>query len=187
MKELMEEGKIKYWGISEANEDYLRRAHAVCPVTAIENRYSMMYREYENLFPVLEELNVGFIAFSPMANGLLTGKYNKDSTFDKEDYRSVMPQFSNEGMDKNQELLALVEKIANEKNATPAQISLAWMINKKPYIMPIPGSRKEERILENGLSAQIVLTKEEVKAIDEALDAMEMSEVFGGSKIKSKE
>lgn len=187
MKELMEEGKIKYWGISEANEDYLRRAHAVCPVTAIENRYSMMYREYEKLFPVLEELNVGFIAFSPMANGLLTGKYNKNSTFDKEDYRSVMPQFTSEGMDKNQELLALVEKIANEKNATPAQISLAWMINKKPYIMPIPGSRKEERILENGLSAQIVLTKEKVNAIDKALDAMEMSEVFGGSRIKSKE
>ena len=161
--------------------------HAVCPLTAVQNRYSMMARHYEPLFPVLEELSIGLVAFSPMANGFLTGRYGKDSKFDtKTDYRSIMPQFTAEGMDKNRELLALLEKTAEEKGATSGQVSLAWMIEKKPFIVPIPGTRKFSRLKENAGAAEISLTAEEVQAIDSALDGMEMSEVFGGSAVKSR-
>lgn len=186
MTQLMKEGKITHWGISEASEDYLRRAHAVCPVTAIQNRLSMMYRDYEALFPVLEELNVGFVAFSPLANGLLSARYRDTSQFEHSpaDYRSAMPQFSQEGVAQNRDLLALVENTAKEKNATPAQISLAWMLAKKPYIVPIPGSRKEGRIRENLGAAEVVLTEEEVARLDDALGHMTMSQVFGGHKVK---
>lgn len=183
MSELIQAGKITHWGISEANEEYLRKAHAVCPVTAIQNRYSMMYRAYEAIFPVLEELGIGLVAFSPMANGLLTGKYNAESKFAEGDYRNVMPQFTEEAMEKNRALLALLGELAKEKNATDAQISMAWMICKKPYIVPIPGSRKIERLKENAGAADIVLTAGEVKKIDDALSHMEMSQVFGGSKV----
>ena len=184
MSELMQEGKILHWGISEANEDYLRRANAVCPVTAVENRYSIMARQYEALFPVLEELGIGLVAFSPMANGLLTGAYGKDVKFDsKLDYRSAMPQFKAEAMDRNKELFDLIKGLAEEKQATMGQISLAWMLCKKPYIIPIPGSRKIERIRENGGAANVKLTEQEVISIDARLNAIPMSEVFGGSKI----
>ena len=182
MAELIKEGKILYWGISEANEDYLRRAHAVCPVAAIQNRYSMMARWHENLFPVVKELGVGFVAFSPMANGLLTGCYNAQSQFDqKTDFRAAMPQYSKESFDKNQALFDLVNRLATQYDATPAQISLAWMINKS--IVPIPGTRKMARLEENAGSADIEMTADELKRIDAALDSMEMSEVFGGSRI----
>lgn len=182
MAQLIKEGKITHWGISEANADYLRRAHAVCPVTAIQNRLSMMYRDYEKLFPVLEELHVGFVAFSPLANGFLTARYRDTSQFEQSpaDYRATMPQFSKEGVEQNRDLLALLENTAKEKNATPAQISLAWMLAKRPYIVPIPGSRKENRIRENLGAADIHLTKEEVSRIDDALEHMTMSQVFGG-------
>ncbi len=182
MAQLIKEGKITHWGISEANEDYLRRAHGVCPVTAIQNRLSMMYRDYEKLFPVLEELHVGFVAFSPLANGFLTARYRDTSQFEQSpaDFRTTMPQFSKEGVEQNHELLALIENTAKEKNATPAQISLAWMLAKRPYIVPIPGSRKESRIRENLGAADIHLTKEEVSRIDSTLDHMTMSQVFGG-------
>ncbi len=187
MASLIKEGKILHWGISEANEDYLRRAHSVCPVTAVENRYSMMARHYEPLFPVLEELGVGLVAFSPMANGFLSGQYGKNENFDKKyDYRSNMPQFTAEAVDKNQQLLALLHETAQRKNATPAQISLAWMLCKKPYIVPIPGTRKLSRLSENAGAADVILSAEEVASIDKALDGMEMSQVFGGSKIVSK-
>ena len=187
MQELIKEGKILHWGLSEVSEDIIRRAHAVCPLTAVQNRYSMMARHYEPLFPVLEELSIGLVAFSPMANGFLTGKYGKDSKFDtKTDYRSIMPQFTAEGMEKNRELLALLEKTAEEKGATSGQVSLAWMIEKKPFIVPIPGTRKLSRLKENAGAAEISLTAEEVQAIDKALDGMEMSEVFGGSAVKSR-
>lgn len=139
MADLIREGKITHWGLSEATADTIRRAHAVCPVTAIQNRYSMLARWYEDLFPVLEELGIGFVAFSPLANGLLSGAYGKDSRFDAgTDYRSVMPQFSAAAMDQNRALLDLLHRLAEEKHATPAQISLAWMLCKKPYIVPIP-------------------------------------------------
>lgn len=183
MADLIREGKITHWGLSEATEDTIRRAHAVCPVTAIQNRYSMMARWYENLFPVLEELHIGYVAFSPLANGFLSGKYDKNSQFDAEtDYRSVMPQFQPENIDRNHDLLTLLQKLAEQNNATPAQISLAWMLCKKPYIVPIPGTRRLSRLLENTGAADVTLSAEEVSAIDEALNGMEMSEVFGGSK-----
>lgn len=183
MAELIKAGKIRYWGISEANEEYLRRAHAVCPVTAIENRYSMMARWYEALFPTLEELNIGFVAFSPMANGFLTGKYTKDSTFAEGDFRNDMPQYTEEGMAAGAELMKIVSKLAAEKGATDAQISLAWMMNKKPWIVPIPGSRKLERMKENAEAADIILTASEIEHIDQALSKMELP-VFGGHHVK---
>ena len=184
MKELIKEGKILHWGISEANEEYLRRAHSVCPVTAVENRYSMMARHYEALFPVLEELNVGLIAFSPMANGFLTGAYGKGVQFDKKlDYRSNMPQFTDEAIEQNQELLHLLNHMAETKAATPAQISMAWMLCKKPWVVPIPGTRKQGRLMENAGAAEIKLSADEVTALDHALDHIKMSAVFGGSKI----
>lgn len=183
MADLIREGKITHWGLSEATEDTIRRAHAVCPVTAIQNRYSMMARWYENLFPVLEELHIGYVAFSPLANGFLSGKYDKSSRFDAgTDYRSVMPQFQPENIDRNHNLLTLLQKLAEQNNATPAQISLAWMLCKKPYLVPIPGTRRLSRLLENAGAADVTLSNKEVSAIDEALNGMEMSEVFGGSK-----
>lgn len=184
MADLIREGKILHWGVSEANEDYLRRAHAVCPVTAVENRYSMMARQYEALFPVLEELHIGFVAFSPMANGLLTGAYGKDARFDsKLDYRSSMPQFTEEAAEQNRQLLQLLADLAAQKNATPAQISLAWMLCKKPWIVPIPGTRRPERMRENAGAADIQLTADEAAALDRALDTIPMSAVFGGSRM----
>lgn len=187
MADLIKEGKITHWGLSETNEELIRKANAVCPITAIQNRYSMMARHYENLMSVLEELNIGFVAFSPLANGLLTGKYNPSSTFDSvSDYRSNMPQFKAENYDKNKDLFNLLNNLAKDKNATPTQISLAWMLCKKPYIVPIPGTRKIERLIENLGSADIDLSKEEVSNIDNALNNMKMSEVFGGSAIKER-
>lgn len=185
MTELIQEGKITHWGLSEADEEMIRRAHKVCPVTAIQNRYSMMARWYEELFPMLEELNIGYVAFSPLANGFLSGKYGKDSVFEAgTDYRSVMPQFTTEGIDKNASLLALLQGMEEEKQATPAQISLAWMLCKKPYIVPIPGTRKLNRLEENAGASEIILTAEEVDAMDQALSSMEMSDVFGGTPTK---
>jgi aryl-alcohol dehydrogenase-like predicted oxidoreductase len=187
MKELIGAGKITHWGISEADEATLRKAHAVCPVTAVQNRYSMMYRDYEAFFPVLEELQIGFVAFSPLANGFLSAKYNKDSKFDAgTDYRGVMPQFSPEGMDKNKEMIEYLTEMADRKNATPAQISLAWMLAKKPWIVPIPGTRKYGRLIENAQAADVELTEQEVQDLDRMLDTVPMSEVFGGSRISDK-
>ena len=187
MADLIQEGKITHWGISEVTEDYLRRAHKVCPVTAVQNRYSIMARQHEALFPVLEELNVGFVAFSPMANGLLTACYGKDDKFDpKLDYRSAMPQFTPEAAEENRELLDLLNNMATEKHATPAQLSLAWMLCKKPYIVPIPGSRKVERMRENAGAAEVKLSAAEVAQLDHILDNISMSAVFGGTKVINK-
>lgn len=184
MSDLIREGKILHWGISETTETYLRRAHAVCPVTAVQNRYSMMARWHEALFPALEELNVGYVAFSPLANGILSDQVQRGASYEADDYRSFMPQYRDEAFAANRTLFALIRDLAEEKGATPAQISLAWMINKKPFIVPIPGSRKLERIRENAGAADIVMTAEEINAIDEKLDTMEMSAVFGGSPSK---
>lgn len=183
MQDLIKEGKVLYWGLSEASEEDIRRANAVCPLTAVQDRYSMMARWHEVLFPVLEELGIGLVAFSPLANGLLSDRYNAASHFDAgTDYRAGMPQFQPDSYDKNRELLQLIRYIASKKNATPAQISLAWMLCKKPWIVPIPGTRKPDRLQENAGSADITLSEEEVKQIDQALDAMPMSGVFGGTK-----
>lgn len=187
MAELIKEGKITHWGLSEADEDTIRRAHKVCPVTAIQNRYSMMARWHEKLFPALEELQIGFVAFSPMANGFLSGQYDRESKFQPgTDYRSVMPQFAPEAMDENRALLDLLRETAREHQATPAQISLAWMLCKKPYIVPIPGTRKLTRLKENAKAADLKLTETEVSMLDEALSRIPMSAVFGGTKTVEK-
>ena len=146
-----------------------------------------MARWYAPLFPVLEELHVGFVAFSPLANGFLTAKYDKNSHFEAgTDYRSAMPQFSPEGMDKNEELIRRLREIAAQKNASPAQITLAWMLAKKPWIVPIPGTRKFERLSENARAADVKLTKQEVEELDRMLDTVPMSQVFGGSRVEEK-
>lgn len=184
MANLIREGKILHWGISEATEDYLRRAHRVCPVTAIQNRYSMMARWHERMFGVCEELGVGFVAFSPLANGVLTECYTADSQFDAAtDYRASMPQFQADSFDRNRQLFSLIDQLSEAKHATPAQIALAWMMAKRPWIVPIPGTRRLCRLKENIGAADVSFSADEVAAIDKALDGMEMSDVFGGSKI----
>lgn len=182
VQRLIDEGKVLRWGISEAGEETIRRAHAVCPLTAIQNRYSMMARWHESLFPVLEELGIGYVAFSPLANGVLSDCFNKDSKFvDAADYRSNMPQFKPEAYEANRQLFELIRSFADEKGATPAQISLAWMLCKKPYIVPIPGTRNVGRLRENAMASHIELTAQEIAMIDEKLDQMPMSPVFGGT------
>ncbi len=144
----------------------------------------MMARWHENLFPVLEELGIGFVAFSPLANGLLSGNYAVGTHFDANtDYRAVMPQYRPESFEQNRQLFDFLNALAESKHATPAQISLAWMLCKKPWIVPIPGTRNLCRLKENIGAADILLTDDEVKQIDTALSTMPMSEVFGGSKI----
>ncbi len=164
----------------------VRRAHAVCPVTAVQNRYSMMARWYEKLFPTLEELGIGFVAFSPLANDLLTTNYDATSTFDpNSDYRAAMPQFRKDSFLKNRELFDYILQLADRHHATPSQISLAWMLCKKPWIVPIPGTRQLCRLKENAGAVDIKLSPEEIAQIDHTLDTMPMSEVFGGSRIIS--
>ncbi len=185
MSDLIREGKILHWGISETTEEYLRRAHRICPVAAIQNRFSLMARWHEPLLSVCQELGIGFVAHSPLANGLLTNRYTADSAFDPAtDYRASMPQYRAESFEKNRTLFSLLERLAEEHRATASQISLAWMMNKRPPVVPIPGTRHLFRLKENIGAADIHLTEEEVKAIDTALDTMQMSEVFGGSPIK---
>ncbi|MBQ1530850.1 MAG: aldo/keto reductase [Solobacterium sp.] len=180
MGELIKEGKIRSWGISETTEEYLRRANAVTPVTAIENRYSMMARWHESIWPVCEELDIAYVAFSPMANGFLTGTYNPQTKFEgSQDYRARMPQYTEEGYAKARELLDLLNEMAAQKNCTMAQLSLAWMICKKPYIIPIPGSRKLERLRANFEAGNVIVTPEKIALIDAKLDTMQF-DVFGG-------
>lgn len=184
MGDLIAEGKIRAWGISEASEEYLRHAHAVCPVAAIQNRFSMMARWNEALFPVLEELDIAFVAFSPMANGFLTGAYGSHTMFEgPQDYRSDMPQYTEEGERRAEPLVRMIRSLAETHEATPAQISLAWILATKPYLIPIPGSRKPERLRENLGAADIELSGEEMAAISELLDSLDLK-VFGGHAVK---
>ena len=177
MKELLAEGKIKHWGLSNAPLDYLRRAHAVCPVTCIENQYSMVFREPEKeIFQVCEELGIGFVAYSPLGNGFLSGKYDANTVYSEGDFRSKMGRFSPEVMQKNQVLLDLLKEIADSKNATSAQIVLAWELAQKPWIVPIPGTTKMHRLEENLGGADIELSPEELKGINAALDALDIDE-----------
>lgn len=180
MADLIREGLIRCWGISEVNEKYLRRAHAVCPVSAIQNRYSMMARWHERLFPVLEELNIAYVAFSPLANGALSGCYDEHTAFEgKADYRVGMPQYTKEGVQRAHALQSLLLELAEEKGATPAQIALAWVLAKKPYLIPIPGSRKPERLKENWLAASLRLDARDTQRIQACLDESHFL-VFGG-------
>ena len=179
MQNLIDEGLIKAWGISEANEEYLRRAHEVCPVAAIQNRYSMLARWHENLFPVCEELGISFVAFSPMANGFLTGSYDQNSKFENGDFRNSMPQYTKDGFDSSKALLELLEEIALETKSTPNQISLAWMMCKKDYIIPIPGTTSLKNMESNIESANVKLTDSRINEIDELLDKIDVP-IFGG-------
>lgn len=184
MADLIKEGKVRAWGISETTEDYLRRADAVCPVAAIQNRYSMMARWNEGLFDALEELDIAFVAFSPLANGFLSGAFNSKTTFEGEnDYRAGMPQYTEEGERRAAPLVALIDELAQTHEATHAQISLAWMLGKKPWIVPIPGSRKSARLKENLDAADIALSHDEIARIDSLLDSLDLM-VFGGHVVK---
>lgn len=177
MKELIAKGKIKHWGLSNAPLDYLKRAHAVCPVTCIENQYSMVFRQPEKeVFKVCEELNVGFVAHSPLGNGFLSGKYTPATKYAEGDFRNNMGRFNPEVMKRNQALLDLVQEIAERKNATSAQIVLAWEINQKDWIVPIPGTTKIHRLEENLGAMEVELTEQEMAAINQALDNLDIDE-----------
>lgn len=179
MQKLIDEGLIKAWGISEANEEYLRRANDVCPVTAIQNRYSMLARWHENLFSVCEELGITFVAFSPMANGFLTGLYSKNSQFEESDYRNDMPQYTKEGFEASKKLIELLKDISNEQNANPAQISLAWMMCKRDFIIPIPGTTSLKNMKSNFEAGKLRLSNSTIREIDGLLDTSDVP-VFGG-------
>lgn len=178
MQELIREGKIRAWGISEVGEAYLRRAHAVCPVAAVQNCYSMTERWDDAFFPVLEELGVAYVSYSPLTNGLLSD--HVIPVFPSLlDHRRRMRQFTPEGQELCRCLLEMLRRVAAEKAATPAQIALAWMLCKKPYIIPIPGTRREDRLRENFGATAIRLSPDEVAAIDAQLDAMDFSGIGG--------
>lgn len=156
MQELIKEGKIKYWGLSEAGVQTIRIAHTVQPVTAVQNEYSIWWRKPEEaLIPMLEKLGIGFVSFSPLGKGFLTGKISKDATFDKDDMRSTVPRLSKENLAVNQPVVVLLKQIAMQKNATPAQIALAWLLAQKPWIVPIPGTTQLSRLKENLASADV--------------------------------
>ena len=169
MADLIQEGKIRAWGISMVDEETLRKAHSVCPVSAIQNMYNMTNTQDEKLFPVLQELGITYVSCCPLAKGLLSGAYHAGSTFDKEDFRSRMPQFTPEGYRQNQPLLDAIHQIGKRKGATNAQIALAYMMCKEIPVVPIPGSRKEERIRENAGAGDVQLTAEEAEVLDEVL------------------
>ena len=176
MAQFIKEGKIRAWGISAVGEDYLRRANAVCPVSAVQNMYSLIDRDTETLFPALEELGITLVAFTPLAKGFLSGKYLERPTFDHpEDNRSGRYQFSEEGFVYYQAVLELIRSMAQEKGATMAQIALAWMMCRKPWIVPIPGTRNVSRMEENAKASDITLTPQEVEQIDGALDQMHLA------------
>ena len=170
MKELISEGKIKHWGLSEAGVQTIRRAHTIHPVTAVESEYSLWWRRPEEaLLPALEELGIGFVPFSPLGKGFLTGSISKDAKFDKSDFRSIVPRFTPAALDANHALVDLLKKVAGQKNATPAQISLAWLLAQKPWIVPIPGTTKRSRLEENIGAADVELSQDVLNRINEAL------------------
>jgi aryl-alcohol dehydrogenase-like predicted oxidoreductase len=176
VKDLIQEGKVKHWGLSEAGVQTIRRAHAVQPLTAIQSEYSMMWRTpEEELLPTLEELGIGFVPFSPLGKGFLTGTIDKNATFVESDFRSIVPRFKPENLEANQVLVELIKKIAAGKNATPAQIALAWVLAQKPWIVPIPGTRKLERLEENLGALDVVLTPEELSDLNDALSKIEIA------------
>lgn len=176
VQDLIKEGKIRSWGLSEAGVQTIRRAHAVQPVAAVQSEYSMMWRQpEEELLPTLEELGIGFVPFSPLGKGFLTGRFDKTSTFDSSDFRSIVPRFSAENLDANQVLVDLVKQIAADKNATPAQIALAWVLAQKTWIVPIPGTRKFDRLMDNLGAADITLTQKELGEINSALTNIDIA------------
>ena len=169
VKDLIQEGKVKHFGLSEAGVQTIRRAHAVQQVTALQSEYSLWWRApEEEVLPTLEELGIGFVPFSPLGKGFLTGKIDENTTFDSSDFRNIVPRFTPEARKANQALVDLLGKIAEHKNATPAQIALAWLLAQKPLIVPIPGTRKLERLDENIGAVAVELTSDDLREIDSA-------------------
>jgi aryl-alcohol dehydrogenase-like predicted oxidoreductase len=170
VKDLIREGKVRHFGLSEAGVQSIRRAHAVQPVAALESEYSLWWREPEaEVLPACEELGIGFVPFSPLGKGFLTGKIDENTSFDKDDFRNIVPRFSPEARKANQELVERLGAIAAAKHATPAQIALAWLLAQKPWIVPIPGTTKAHRLKENLGAAAIELTGDDLRGIQEAL------------------
>ncbi|HEY3038837.1 MAG TPA: aldo/keto reductase [Pyrinomonadaceae bacterium] len=169
VKDLIREGKVKHFGLSEAGVQTIRRAHAVQPVTALQSEYSLWWRDPEaEVLPTLEELGIGFVPFSPLGRGFLTGKINENTTFDSSDFRNIVPRFTPEARKANHALVDLLSKIAERKKATPAQIALAWLLAQKPWIVPIPGTRKLERLEENIGAVAVELTSDDLRDIENA-------------------
>lgn len=175
VKDLIKEGKVKHFGLSEAGVQTIRRAHAIQPVTALQSEYSLWWREPEKeIIPTLEELGIGLVPFSPLGKGFLTGKIDVNTKFDKGDFRNSVPRFSEENRKANQALVDLLSSIAKEKDATNAQIALAWLLAQKPWIVPIPGTSKIHRLQENAGAAEITLTADDLKEINGALSKIEV-------------
>ena len=176
VKELIKQGKVLHWGLSEAGANTIRKANAVCPLTAVQSEYSMWYREHEKdgVIDTLEELGIGFVPFSPLGKAALTGRFNKDTKFENTDFRSTIPRFSGENWEKNVKLIEYVNKLAEKRNVTPAQIALAWLLHQKPFIVPIPGTKKVSRIQENIGAENISFTPEELQEIREKLNSIEL-------------
>jgi len=169
VKDLIQQGKVKHFGLSEAGVQTIRRAHAVQPVAALQSEYSLWWREPEaEVIPTLEELGIGFVPFSPLGKGFLTGKISEDTQFDKTDFRNVVPRFTPENRKANQALVDLIDRFAQQKKATPAQIALAWLLAQKPWIVPIPGTRKLDRLEENLGAVAVVLTADDLREIEQA-------------------
>lgn len=176
VKDLIREGKVRYFGLSEANEETIRKAHAVLAVTALQSEYSMFYREPENnILSTLEELGIGLVPFSPLGKGFLTGTINAGVELDKNDTRNMLPRFSKENRAANQALVDLVTAIAADKNATPAQIALAWLLAQKPFIVPIPGTSKLLRLQENIGATKVTITNDELGQINRALSTIKIT------------
>jgi aryl-alcohol dehydrogenase-like predicted oxidoreductase len=173
VKDLIRQGKVKHFGLSEAGAQSIRRAHAVQPVTAVQSEYSLWWRKpEEEVLPALAELGIGFVPFSPLGKGFLTGKINEQTTFDSSDFRNVVPRFTPEARKANQALVDLLGKIAQRKKATPAQVALAWLLAQKPWVVPIPGTTKLHRLDENIGAAAVVLTPDDLREIDSAASAI---------------
>lgn len=175
VKGLIQEGKVRHFGLSEAGVQTIRRAHAVQPVTAVQSEYSVWWREPEkDVLPILEELGIGFVPFSPLGKGFLTGKIDEHTRFDSSDFRNIVPRFTPENRKANQALVDLLAKVAKRKKATPAQIALAWLLAQKPWIVPIPGTTKLARLDENIGAATVELTSKDLREIDRAASKIEV-------------
>lgn len=175
LRDLIAEGKVKYFGLSEAGVETIRRAHAVCPVSALQSEYSLWWREPEKaILPLLAELNIGFVPFSPLGKGFLTGAINAQTTFDAQDFRNQVPRFSEASRLANQQLIDVVQRLAREQGVTPAQIALAWLLAKAPWIVPIPGTTKQHRLLENLGAAEVTLSPDALARINQALEGIDV-------------
>jgi aryl-alcohol dehydrogenase-like predicted oxidoreductase len=173
VKELIQAGKVKHFGMSEAGAKTIRRAHAVQPLTALQSEYSLWWRKPEaEIIPTLEELGIGFVPYSPLGKGFLTGAIKEDAKFESTDFRSTLPRFNAESLKTNQAVVDLLTQIAQKKKATPAQIALAWLLAQKPWIVPIPGTTKLTRLEENIGAASVQLTSEDLREIDAAASKM---------------